>query len=92
MFSRREEKRFREIVRLGIMDAWKEQKKDIVGTCMTRIECLSLHQGRSSAGAGNGNGALKKEQIKFWGKLSGLIVVVGTLISALTAFILSKLS
>lgn len=79
-FSRNQKKVIRNQVKLGIMDAWKDQKKDIIRMCMTREECLSLHQGRTTPPQHNGgNGGLRKQKIKFWSLVIGLIIALVTL-------------
>jgi len=94
-FTRKQEKAIRKQVSLGIMDAWKDQKGDIIRMCMTREECLSIHQGRRTSKELNGNGnntttaQLNKQKFKFWGKMVGLITAVTILISTVTGIVIA---
>ena len=89
-FSRREEKRLRELIKLGTFDAIKEFKKDIQLECMTRADCLSIHQGRYTPQAVQGNnGDLKRQKIKFWGVLVGLILAITSLLTTISAILIT---
>jgi len=77
------------IIRDENSKSWKSQKKDLKEVFMSKSDCYSIHQGRHSPEtATNGNGALRKEKIKFWGLVSGLVVVLCSLVS----IIISKIS
>jgi len=58
----------------------KDYKKDAEKTFMTRGDCLKVHlkEGRPTNGVG-----LTKEKIKFWATVTGLILAISGLITAL---------
>jgi len=79
-FTRKQRAEIRNEVKLGVMDASRDLMKQVRGECMTRAECLSIHQGRHTPEAVKGqNGNLKKEKLKFWGAITGLILSLTTL-------------
>ena len=68
-----------------------KKMKMFTGMFMTRKECLSIHQGRHTPESVNGNGSLKKEKIKFWAAVTGLITVLTALFSTLIIFLAGKI-
>ena len=87
-----DEKTIRMIIRDENNKSNKLLKKDLKDVFMTRRDCYSMHQGRttSKASAG-GNGELRKEKILFWSKLVGLVTGLTTAIGIVIAFMSSKL-
>lgn len=90
-FTRRQRAEIRNEVKLGIMDASKDLMKQVRGECMTRAECLSIHQGRYTPEAVEGqNGNLRKEKLKFWGAITGLILSLTTLTTIIGSVLVVK--
>jgi len=88
-----DEKTIRMIIRDENGKSNKMLKKDLKDVFMTRKDCYSMHQGRTSKGAtAGGNGELKKEKAMFWSKLVGLVTVLTTLVGLGIAYLSSKIS
>jgi len=87
-FTRRQKSEIRNEVRLGLLDASKELMKQVRNECMTKTECLSIHQGRHTAEAVHkSNGELSKQKLKFWGAVTGLVLTITTLLTTISTII-----
>ena len=87
-FTKKQKLEMRKEVKIGFMEGSKELMKQIRNECMTKTECLSIHQGRHTAEAiHSNNGELSKEKLKFWGAITGLVLTVTTLITTISTVI-----